>query len=151
MPLPVPTVLIDTREQTPWCFTLPTVRGTVPTGGDYSIVGFEALICIERKSLDDLVSSLTIGRERFGRSIAALRTRPYRALIVEAEFPDVLAGRYRSRAHPNSIVGSLCAIMADGTPAFFAGNPAAAAAFAERLLLKFHKRALAAAAQETAA
>ena len=46
-----------------------------------------------------------------------------------------------SRALPTSIVGSFAAIVADGVPVAFSDEPAAAAAFAERLLLKFHKRA----------
>ena len=139
----LPPIVIDTREQTPFVFTHQVVRAMVPTGADYSLVGFESLIGIERKSLDDLVGSLTQGRERFERSLTALRTRPFRALIVEADWSDILAGRYQSRAHPSSIVGSLAAMMADGVPVVFASNGNAAAVLVERLLAKFWKRAIA--------
>ena len=47
-----------------------------------------------------------------------------------------------SRVPPTSIFGSLASICADGVPSFFAGDARHAAAFAERLLLKFHKRAV---------
>jgi len=55
-----------------------------------------------------------------------------------------LAGAGRSRAHPSSILGSVCAIVADGTPILFADDAWSAAALAERLLVKFWKRAVAA-------
>src|SRR5689334_2234979 len=132
-----PTVVIDTREQAPWSFTLPTVRATVPTGADYTVQGFDAAIGVERKSLPDLVQSLTGGRERFDRSLAALRTRTWRALIVEGTYEQIASGHYMSKATPTSIIGSIAAIMADGVPVFLAGDPKHAAAFAERLLLKF--------------
>ena len=41
-----PTVIIDTREQTPWTFAeLPTVRDTLDTG-DYSVVGLRHVIAV---------------------------------------------------------------------------------------------------------
>src|SRR5690348_5220010 len=119
---PKPTIVIDTREQRPWSFTLPTVVATVPTGADYSVLGFETVIGIERKSVDDLVGSLTVGRDRFTRSLEALRTRPYRALVIEGSLADFARGDYVSRAHPNSVLGSLASIWADGVPCFFAGD-----------------------------
>lgn len=149
MPQPIPAVVVDPRERDPWPLSLPWTRAAVPIGGDYSLAGFERVICIERKSVDGLVDACTFDREPFARTLAGLRSRTYRALIVEAELADVCGGRYRSRAHPNSIVGSCAAITADGVPVLFAGNANVAAAYAERLLRKFHARALA--AQETAA
>src|SRR5262245_28557187 len=133
---PPPTIVVDTREQTPWSFTLPTVRATVPTGADYTVQGFESAIGIERKSLPDLVQSLTAGRELFDRSLEALRTRTWRSLIVEGTYEQIERGHYMSRATPTSIVGSIAAIMADGVPVFLAGDAQHAARFAERWLLK---------------
>ncbi len=48
------TIIIDTREQVPLSFSLPTERGSLVTG-DYSIAGLKRFIAIERKSPDDLV------------------------------------------------------------------------------------------------
>lgn len=143
-PLDFPMILIDSREQTPWSFTLPSVRACVPRGADYSLAGFETAIGIERKSLGDMIGSLTAGRERFMRSLAALRERPWRCLIVESTLGIIRSHSYRSRVHPNSIVGSLASIVADGVPVFLAGDHNQAAAFAEKLLQKFHSRAVAA-------
>jgi len=57
-------ILIDTREQQPYDFDTPFEMGTIPIG-DYSIRGLENHIAIERKELNDLISCLTTGRERF--------------------------------------------------------------------------------------
>jgi hypothetical protein len=97
------------------------------------------------------VGSLTTGRERFLRSLAALRTRQWRALIIEASIGEIARGEYMSQVHPNSVLGSLASIWADGVPCFLAGNHSMAANFAERLLLKFHKRASAVDPNEAAA
>ncbi len=54
--------VIDTREQLPLDLTpLRAVEGTLTTG-DYSVVGLEHVVAIERKSLPDLLGC--IGRAR---------------------------------------------------------------------------------------
>ena len=59
-----PTIITDTREQTPLLFTnLVTVLGTL-TSGDYAPRGLEHIAAIERKSAADLVSSVTHDRDR---------------------------------------------------------------------------------------
>jgi len=145
----MPPILIDTREQRPWVFELPSRKATVATGADYTVQGFEAEIGIERKSLQDLVGSLTQERERFGRSLAALRTRPWRCVIVEGNLSSLLAGWYRGKVSPNALLGTVAAIMADGVPICFCDDATHAARLAERLLSKMWTRA--AAAREAAA
>jgi len=61
-------IIVDTREQNPLSFTLPTERGTLETG-DYSLKGLERFISIERKAPNDLVSCLKKGHA--GNRIAA--------------------------------------------------------------------------------
>jgi ERCC4-type nuclease len=48
-----PTIVIDTREQRPWSFSVPTKPGTLASG-DYSIEGCEHLFAVERKAPGDL-------------------------------------------------------------------------------------------------
>ena len=57
------TIIIDSREQTPWDFTNgpECERGTLSTG-DYSIKGLEDFIAIERKELEDFIGCC--GRQR---------------------------------------------------------------------------------------
>lgn len=69
-------VTADTREQSPWTFQgivierqqliVKQERRTLQTG-DYSIVGHENQIVIERKSAADLLGSITAGNARFRR------------------------------------------------------------------------------------
>lgn len=66
-------LIIDSREQAPYDFAtydVDTEPGTLHTG-DYSLAGFEDRVAIERKSLDDLIACLCVGRERFERAGSA--------------------------------------------------------------------------------
>jgi len=109
------TILVDTREQAPLDITaFPTERATLPVG-DYGIAGFSdwtnPAFIIERKSLDDLVGSLTTGRERFMREVERLRQFRFHALVVEALEAEVSFHHYRSDATPQSILQSLAALQ----------------------------------------
>ena len=146
----MPPIVIDTREQAPWAFTHPSIVATVPKGADYTVQGHEDRIGIERKSAPDLLGCLTRDRERWTRSLEALRSRRWHAIVVEGSLSFVLAGAGRSRAHPSSILGAVCAIVADGTPILFADDAWSAATLAERLLCKFWQRAVAARGAEAA-
>ena len=110
-------IVIDTREQLPF-FLHPhwdekitkTVKGL--TSGDYSLIGFENMVAIERKSLTDLYSSLTNDRERFEREFERLRSYEFSAVVVEASHYHILHpaeyDRYwRSKASPGSVWQSI--------------------------------------------
>ena len=64
--------IIDTREQLPLELPLRSITDTLPTG-DYSVSGFEDLICVERKSLPDLIGCMTSGRTRFERELQRMK------------------------------------------------------------------------------
>jgi DNA excision repair protein ERCC-4 len=142
-PAPRPIIVIDSREQWPLRFSPQAVvcRAGIQSGADYSVLGYEHRIGIERKSLQDLVGSLTQGRDRFMRSLRLLRERPYRLLLVESTFEALAGGAYRSRATPASMVGSVVAIEAGGIPVCFAGSHELAGYWAERWLTKAWERA----------
>ena len=134
--LALPAVVIDTREQTPWTFLdgIVVVRGTLPTG-DYSLVGFEIALAVERKSLADLVACCTAERPRFVRELVRMSTMTMAAVVVEADVSAVHAHAYRSQVLPSSVLGSVASFFVDyGIPVFFAGDRAQAAAFAHSLL-----------------
>ena len=128
-------VAVDTREQLPWTF--PASQRVTLTTGDYSIVGYEDEIAIERKSLFDLLGSLTTGRDRFVRECQRLAEYPYAALVVEGTWQQFLADR-RSKMHPNSRLGSLAAISERfGIHPWFCGNRAEGQRLTERLLTRW--------------
>lgn len=107
-PLPAPfLILIDSREQHPYQFqglisdarqgrrpitVRQEVRG-LPTG-DYSLEGCEAQIAVERKSAADLFHTLGQGRDRFERELVRLADLPVAAVVVEAEWSEILGLRH---------------------------------------------------------
>ena len=133
-----PTIVIDTREQAPLSFTMPTETGTLVTG-DYSIKGLEKFVAIERKSPDDLVGCLKNGqRERFERELSRGRGLDYFAVVVETDLADLAGGKYRSRMNPKAVVQSLLAFsIRYKLPVFFCPGRDYAARVTESLLVKF--------------
>jgi len=116
-----PTVVIDTREQVPFSFlNFPnwiarTEVGTLKVG-DYSVRGMEDVLTLERKSLPDLLKTLTQDRQRFFRECEVMAGYKYKAIIIEASYEDVKSRfdylHCESSAHPNGISGSLDAVEA---------------------------------------
>lgn len=111
------TIIEDRREQRPLDFSpfaqygVRVERANLRTG-DYTIKGFKRQVVIERKSLQDCVSTLTHGRERFTREIydrAAFAT--LKVLVVEASWAELSRPYSFSDANPESIVNSLFALM----------------------------------------
>lgn len=137
-----PTVVIDTREQLPYSFPaerFDSVRRALPAG-DYSLVGYETRVAVERKTLPDLIGTLIRNRARFKRELEKLETYDLACVVVEGHLRDVLDGNYRSKAHPNAVLGSVTAICVDyRIPIFFCSDRDAACRFTEKLLLRFHK------------
>lgn len=104
------TIIVDTREQDPLPLAKLDGIATVPgalQSGDYSIPGFEESFAVERKSLNDLVGSLTQDRDRFRRELHRLRGFDVAYLLVEASASDILAGKSFSKANPKALMASL--------------------------------------------
>jgi ERCC4-type nuclease len=82
-------IIIDTREQTPWSF--PTVAATVRfaklSAGDYALEG-DHRFAIERKSMDDFCGTVSSGWKRFLREIARMDGHEARVIIVEGRLLD---------------------------------------------------------------
>lgn len=130
-------IIIYTREQKPYKFETPSKTATLRTG-DYSLSGAEHLVAIERKTIDDLVSSLTTGRERFERELFRGRALDYFALLIEASLSDLSNGRYQSQMLPKAAIQSLLVFSVRyNLPIFFADNREFGAWITEGLLLKY--------------
>ena len=141
-PLVKPVIVIDTREQIPWEFDadrVDTVVGTLATG-DYSLLGSENVVAIERKSLDDFVQTVIRERERFERELARMAGHTLRAVIVEAAWRDVRDHNYISQAHPSSVFGLACCLMVDWrVPILFCEDRAVATRVCERMIRRYHE------------
>ena len=102
-------IIVDTREQTPFLFfdyPCSTSAGTLHTG-DYSVSGFESRILIERKSLADLASCMTSGRDRFERELERMRPFESACVIVEEPLTAIRHSGYRSNLNPRSFEQSI--------------------------------------------
>lgn len=86
-------IVIDTREQRPLPFKpdQPCRRATLKTG-DYSISGFEDCFTVERKSLPDLVQTLTRGRARFVNELERMKPYKFKGLVIEVPWIVVTFG-----------------------------------------------------------
>lgn len=106
-------VIRDSREKKNHGWTFRSTSSCLGTEikkldtGDYSIEGFEHLIMIERKSLDDLWGSLTYGRERFLKEMERAKQIPARYLVIEGTLKDVLAGSKFSAVSGEYILSNL--------------------------------------------
>ena len=120
--VPKPLVIVDTREKQP----LPLFanhpnwiggerRHALKTG-DYTVEEMERVLCLERKSLADLVACTVTYRERFLASCARLARFQWKAILIEATLEDIKGGFGQfdipSEVHPNAVVGTLDAIEA---------------------------------------
>jgi ERCC4-type nuclease len=113
-------VVIDTREQHPYTFEgiiaagRPVEVSTITAAlksGDYSIVGHEDHIAVERKSLQDLYGTLTAGRERFERELQRLAEMACSVVVVEASWHEIADPPFPTKTNPASVVGSILAMQ----------------------------------------
>lgn len=136
-------VVVDTREQEPYTFDperVVEIRGALRSG-DYSLVGLEDRVAVERKSLDDFVSTVIRDRDRFRRELDRLRELDAACVVVEGNVSDVLRGNFASGAHPSSVLGAAISIVVDHeVPVFFCSDRQAACRFVEGFLLRFHRK-----------
>ena len=102
-------VIVDTREQRPYVFE-GSVRKALPAG-DYSLEGLETQFAIERKSLDDWVSTVIHDANRFAAELAKLREYQIAVIVIEGGLSDILSGNYKSKATPHSLLGITLKLM----------------------------------------
>ena len=131
-------LVVDSREQQPYLFDN---HKTIVKGlnvGDYSLLSCEDQVSIERKSVDDLIGSLTSDRDRFEKELNKGRFYQYFALVIEASLNDLTNGRYRSAMLPKSAVQSLMSFSVKyRLPVFFAGSRVYAEKVTLSLQLKY--------------
>jgi hypothetical protein len=136
-------IVVDSHERYPYRFAhqqATTVRQALPAG-DYGVRVGDALVAVvERKSLSDLVSSLSNSRLRF--ALAELAALPRAAVVVEDRYSAVFRQSY---ARPS--------VVADGLAELQVRFPNVPLVFAETrpLAEEWTYRFLAAASAELAA
>ncbi len=126
-------IIIDTREQTPLIFTrYESERGTLQSG-DYSISGLTHKFAVERKSIDDLVQSVTRERERFERELHRLRGYDFKRLLIIGTEDEIINRHYHSKVNPKSILHSVNAFeVRYDIPIIWAKNATIGARYIEK-------------------
>lgn len=136
-------ILIDTCEQRPYTFSrwkAYCVRDTLKTG-DYSVLGYQDHITVERKSLNDFYRSIGAERSRVLRSIRRMTSYQCRLLVVESSATSVFHPEddKHTKLHKNSVWGSVTSILCDfGVPVFLADTRK----IGEEITYRFLKRSL---------
>jgi len=102
-------IVVDAHERYPYAFggqQVRTVRRGLPCG-DYAIsIGGQLVATVERKSLADLVSSLTGGRLRY--ALGELATVPRAAVVVEDRYSRIFA---LERVRPAQVADGLAELQ----------------------------------------
>lgn len=118
-------IVIDKAEQRPWSFPAEyaSVERLHLKTGDYALKNDHGF-AIERKSIDDLVGTLSSGAERFDRELTRMLTFPERIIIVEGSWSNILGFEYEHpRVEPQYIRSELCRLTMQGVHIMFADNP----------------------------
>ena len=130
-------LMIDTSEQAPWRFTCFTERVNLPTG-DYSLKGFESVLCVERKSIPDLVKTVIGDWQRFSRQLKRMAEMDVAFIVVEGSPSDLLEHKYTGDTNPLSVRGRLNRILLKyGVHTMFLENREIAAAWVQNLFQQY--------------
>ena len=106
-------IVQDTREKIPYSFLdqpdVAVCKAALPAG-DYSILGLEHDLAVERKSLSDWANTLSKGWRRF--RIELLKLSGYRAavIIVEGSRERLLRHDFESQLSPDVILAKTALI-----------------------------------------
>ncbi len=120
-------LIIDTREQLSYRpffegLGLECVNRTLKTG-DYSVEGYENSFAVERKSLNDFLSSITQNRARFARELERAKRFGCFAVIIEADYFDIRNKNYLANIEPEVVFATIYSWMIKyQIPIIFVGN-----------------------------
>lgn len=112
--------VIDSREQRPLVLE-PSIRHKL-LAGDYSVLGKEVRIAVERKSLNDLTGSITRGFKRFRRELILLSMMNDRliggnpgsaAVAIESSITHLNAHCYQSTMRPEAVLAKIARLESD--------------------------------------
>jgi len=128
------TIAIDTREKYGWKFAGRQVaieRRTLPAGDYAAVVGEAVVAVIERKTLENLATSLSDGGLAFQMQRLAEVARA--AIVVEGDYPDLFRTQHGRGSWLADMLGRL-AVRYLEVPVIFAGSRRFAEEWASRFL-----------------
>ncbi|MCD4674971.1 MAG: hypothetical protein K8S18_03115 [Desulfobacula sp.] len=134
-------IFADTREQLPYTFDKwpVEVKEDSLSTGDYSLPGFEDVVAIERKTLDDLINCLMgKNRIRFEKELTRARFYELFAVVVESDLITLANGNYQSNMKPHAALQTISAFhVRYGIPFLFCGGRSGAEYIVYSLLSKY--------------
>ena len=85
----LPTIIVDTREKKPLLFANSEVHGLKT--GDYSVLGYEDLFCVEHKTVKDLIGTCDFkNRERFRRELQRMKDSfDFYCIVISGSESDI--------------------------------------------------------------
>lgn len=132
------TIVIDTREQLPYKY-----KGSVKKAlksGDYSILGLENVIAIERKTKEDAYGSCGARRVRFEKEMVRLSRLDYSAVVIETTLEDLLIQPSFTKMNPLVVINSFVSWSVKfGVHIFFASDREYGSRLVKCILEKYWK------------
>ena len=131
----LPPIVIDTREKLPFAFAGYETRVVTLQTGDYSLLGFEDRVAVERKSKSDAYGCVGKGRKRFVKCLERLAALDRAAIVIERSIEDFdqnppARTRIDSRMAVGSYISWACKYR---IPVFWCESRA----YAERVTVRF--------------
>jgi ERCC4-type nuclease len=123
-------LLQDTREQRGLFVRIPkglTIQSTTLKNGDYSILGFDHLFCIERKQISDLFPYCSTEREKTVKKMQRFRQMVdlggWVGLCIENKESEVYQHQVFTKVHPEVVRGAIISFaIRYHINVYFAGN-----------------------------
>jgi ERCC4-type nuclease len=130
-------IICDTREQQPLYFPehVADISRQKLDYGDYSL--FDDILGIERKSLDDLVNSIT-QTENFRRLKAELQRMEdagsLKLIVVEGSISNILRHEYNAMVNSTFVIKRICQLILAGVQVLFCEDPGVTAFLVYKIL-----------------
>jgi len=133
------TIIQDTREKHGYDF--PGSEIVKLGAGDYGIKELPNQVAVERKSLEDFVSTVVQDWERFVIELKLLVRHKYACIVVEGSVQDILENKFRSNVSAKVVLAKVFSISSIfRIPVFFCGDRQHARFFTENFLRSAAKR-----------
>lgn len=133
-------IVADTREQAPYTFPCAVLRKKLDAG-DYSVLGHEHAVAVERKSLGDFARTVIHDQARFEVELEKLSRFKSACIVVEADLDALLRKQHAEEvrgAAPTALLGAaLHMALRYHVPVMWCGSRQAACCFTEQYLRMF--------------
>lgn len=139
-------IIQDSREQSPFTFEGALYEGlAVKVAGlktaDYSIEGLEDMVGVERKSMPDLLQSISTNRETFEKMMVRSLELDAFIVVIEEPFRNLGCKEYQSHMNRKAAVQTVYSWLSKYRCSFWFAESREGAEFATYNFLRhYHKR-----------